>query len=396
MNSENQATDDYQQGPLHKGTASAERRDDPLTSSPNLKLIREGKHGSLLPTLATTGDAREVVKFLKKRPIGVTMVEAMNADQRRIFEPRKVSAYEFWGLVSRNGERLKLTPFGLELARRLEPEIRIYRAIIESTPPYRSALEWASQKNLEALMHGDVAHYWQLYHRQALGEYDERMIEAAVLSFFYVCQAAELGTVTIGKRGQRARLRVERDELVGYLKSGPTRFVVPAASGEKDEMSTATVTRGPAQTAASSGIEAAEGRRILISGAHGAKAIEQIKVILELVNCEAEIVQRAQQGMSPVDEILAASMRRSHAAIILVSDGDFVENQNGDYALGQDILVLIGAALVLYDRRVALVWDDRFTLPANLRGLDHCTFDGHELTWAAGVELMRFIKYFER
>src|SRR5215212_6391952 len=89
MNTEIHATDDHQESPPHEAAASADHRDDLHASSPNLKLIRESKRGSLLPTLATAADAREVVKFLKKRPIGVTMVEAMNADQRRIFEPRK-------------------------------------------------------------------------------------------------------------------------------------------------------------------------------------------------------------------------------------------------------------------------------------------------------------------
>src|SRR5687768_13593702 len=52
-----------------------------------------------LPILATAGDIREVVQFLKKKPRGVTIVEAMDADKKRVFEPRKVTAYEFWGII---------------------------------------------------------------------------------------------------------------------------------------------------------------------------------------------------------------------------------------------------------------------------------------------------------
>src|SRR5688572_24131927 len=83
-----------------------------------------------LPILATANDARELVRFLKKRPNGVTIVEAMNAEPRRIFDARKIAAYEFWGIIGRENERLVLTPLGEALAEALGPECRMHRDIL--------------------------------------------------------------------------------------------------------------------------------------------------------------------------------------------------------------------------------------------------------------------------
>src|SRR5215213_9302655 len=76
-------------------------------------------HAQTLPVLPTAGDVRELVRLLKKRAAGMTLVAAMNSEQKRIFDPRKLAAYEFWGIISRDGERIRLTALGAEIARQL-------------------------------------------------------------------------------------------------------------------------------------------------------------------------------------------------------------------------------------------------------------------------------------
>src|SRR5215213_1682244 len=60
-----------------------------------------GPRVEALPTLATPGDLREAVQYLKRRPAGVTLTAALGDAKRRVFEPRKVEAYEAWGFVAR-------------------------------------------------------------------------------------------------------------------------------------------------------------------------------------------------------------------------------------------------------------------------------------------------------
>ena len=64
-----------------------------------------------LPMLATAGDVREVVRLLKRKAGGITIIEGMDAI-KRVFDPRKVAAYEYWGLVTRKGDRLSLSALG--------------------------------------------------------------------------------------------------------------------------------------------------------------------------------------------------------------------------------------------------------------------------------------------
>ena len=118
-----------------------------------------------LPVLATPGDLREAVQYLKRKPTGVSVVEALADAKRRVFEPRKVAAYEAWGLVARRGERLLLTERGREFARRLDPETRAYRALLYSNPPYRAALAWIHRQGLDLVTYADVASY--LVHKVA-------------------------------------------------------------------------------------------------------------------------------------------------------------------------------------------------------------------------------------
>ena len=69
--------------------------------------------------------------------------------------------------------------------------------------------------------------------------------------------------------------------------------------------------------------------------------------------------------------------------------------ENGKYSVNENVLIGIGAAFVLYDRKVVLVWDKRLAIPSNLRSLYRCEFEGDEFSWSAGMKLMKAIKDFK-
>ncbi|MGH9935805.1 MAG: hypothetical protein ACREAM_06130, partial [Blastocatellia bacterium] len=98
---------------------------------------------SSLPALATASDVREAVMFLKRRPEGMTIVKAMSFEQRRLFDARKIEAYEYWGFIHKTGERIRLSPRGQQLARRIESEAGAFGRVLREIAPYRAALEWA-------------------------------------------------------------------------------------------------------------------------------------------------------------------------------------------------------------------------------------------------------------
>src|SRR5215218_8649393 len=158
-----------------------------------LRLLRPPKEepqDAALPVLATPGDLREAVQYLKRKPTGVSVVEALADAKRRVFEPRKVAAYEAWGVVARRGERLMLTGRGREFARTLEPQTRAYRALLDFNPLYRAALAWIHRQGLDLVTYADVAAYLGEEFGALLPADDPKGAEEGVICFFHLCQAA--------------------------------------------------------------------------------------------------------------------------------------------------------------------------------------------------------------
>jgi len=344
-----------------------------------------------LPLLATANDIRELVKFLKKKPAGATIVEAMDALKKRALDPRKIAAYEYWGIISRRGDRLKLSPLGEELARRLEPEAQIFRTLLNRTIFYRSVLEWADCEQLELVTHDDVAGYWREHHAEAIESSHEKVIEGNVISFFHLCQAAELGVMTVGKKGQPARLRVDRAELEAYLTT-TSLAVEPLAEDENAEPEPVTFidTKPPPPAALPP-----EPCRVFISHRNKAELADQLRVSLELADIASEIIERSESGARPLADRMFQAMRACQAGLIVVTDEDCCRDETGQLALKQSVLLEISAAFALYHRQLLLLWDQRVPVPDSLQGLSHCTHGGGALSWETGVQLVKMLKDFK-
>ena len=118
--------------------------------------------------------------------------------------------------------------------------------------------------------------------------------------------------------------------------------------------------------------------------------------MLEFANLDYEIAEEEESTAIPVPEKVLSAMRRSSAAIICVTADDEMRREDGTYSINENVLIEIGAAFVLYDRRVVLVWDRRLPIPSNLQGLYRCEFEGDELSWAAGMKLMKAVNQFRK
>ncbi|MDT5272459.1 MAG: hypothetical protein QOH49_4645 [Acidobacteriota bacterium] len=344
---------------------------------------KDESRGAALPVLATPGDLREAVQYLKRKPAGVSLVEALADARRRVFEPRKVAAYESWGLVARSGERLLLTRRGREFARTLEPETRAYRALLDSNPLYRAALAWIHREGLELVTYGDVAAYLKEEFGPLLASAGSKGAEEGIVCFFHLCQAAELGTLTIGKRGQPARMRVEREGLDEYVER---RGAARAREGTDE----------PTEDDEDHGDPSSGTCLFITYGGQPAHVVTQIQTVFELAGIKSHASERAPHGGAAVlvaDEA-AEVMRRCDAALVLLSAEDCRPDESGAPAVSQRALVEIGAASVLYERRVLLLLDAPAELPAGLASLPHATLGEGGLTWEVGIELLKAVRGF--
>lgn len=376
-------------------SSGAERGEEERSHALRLLGASPDEQPVTLPILATAGDVREVVQYLRKKPTGVSIVEALGDVKKRVFQPRKIAAYEFWGIISRQGgDRLHLTQLGWEFARKLAPETEAYRAVLDRTAPYRAVLEWIPTESLDLVTHKDVAAFWQRFGHLSPGQ-NHKTVEASVVCFFHLCQAAELGTVTIGKRGQPARLRVERDELNSFVEGRPTTQatepepadVAPSGFALPSERMAAPTTAAAAT---------AERVRFLIAGGAATRTVSHLQATLELLEIDHRTVVVNEEESFPYADEMFAAMRQCAAGMIVVTPDDCHTDGTGAPALKQRMLHLINTSFVLYDRRVALLWDKRIAFPIQLSSLPNFSLEGDALTWAAGVKMMRVIKDFQR
>ena len=377
-----------------KAHGHSPRPDAPATL--RLLTTKGEANGAQLPALATPGDLREAVQYLKRRPAGVTLAAALSDAKRRVFEARKVEAYESWGFVARRGERLLLTNLGRQFARTLEPETRAYRALLDSNPHYRAALEWIHREEMELVTYGDVVVFLRERFAPLLSPDDEKLTEDGVICFFHLCQAAELGTLTIGKRGQPARLRVEREGLADYVerrgaaqRAAAPQQHTPGAPGRGGE-------RGEADDLSAADADAERTCLYITYSNQPPHVVAQIQTAFELAGIKSQTSQRTAPGEAAVlvaDEA-AEVMRRCDAALVLLSKDDCRPDESGTPAVTERALVEIGAACVLYDRRVLLLLDGTFELPAALAALPRVMLGERGLTWEAGIELLKAVRGF--
>ncbi|MCE5342030.1 MAG: nucleotide-binding protein [Eubacteriales bacterium] len=371
----------------------------------------------LLPIIASPNDVLQVVQFLKTRAIGCTLEDAKVVIDKKLLDHRKINAYIIWGLVYRDGDKLKLSELGKRLARVSETEYPdIFSSVIRSINPYHSALEWAFyQKDINSITNVDIASFWYENKKFSLDSENENTLKDMAVCYFKVCMAAGIGILTIGRRGQQTRLDLDRNQLGQYIGGSS---LIPTA--KDDEIATIAEHPGiesessPASplsslkdslnktepNAPSSQADALPALdvpiRIFISHGKNMEIVEQIKTLIELANLDYEIVVETETAAIPIPEKVFGAMRRCNSAVICVSADENDKKEDGSYDINRNVLIEIGSAFVLYDKKVILVWDKRIAIPTNLQGLYRCEYTGDELSWGPGIKLMKALNGFKR
>jgi hypothetical protein len=179
---------------------------------------------------------------------------------------------------------LKLTPVGWEFARSLDPEAVMYRLLLCRTPLYRACLGWLYGEATDVVNQDEVISYWRAHHPEGLGpeRNDDR---GHAVSFFHLCQAAELGTMTIGKRGQPARLRLLREELHALFHHGGAH--PPAAVDVRTRIGPRRPKPGPLTR---------DAQRVFVSVCAGTEVGGQLRELFELCGVEVSLVARGGSG----------------------------------------------------------------------------------------------------
>lgn len=357
-----------------------------------------------LPILTTAEDVMSMVGYLKTKPTGATSTEAKAVIDKPLLDPRKINAYMTWGIIQKEGERMKLAPRGWEIARKTKPLTNTFREVLDSIAPYRSALEWAHHQGFDQMSNVDVAAHWHEHHNDHLGTSNENSIKDQAVCFLRIAAAADLGTFTLGRKGQATRLTLSRESLKQYIEAGPSAppWVDPTtdhlsdADNKADLHPEVPVTTPLVQREVNQATETPLEMKVFISHGKNMELVDQVETMLSLADVKSEVAVKEEAPAIPVPDKVFNAMKKCQAAIIVVAVEEARKDGTGQYSINENVLIEIGAAFVLYDRRVVLLWDRRLPVPSNLQGLYRCEFEGDDLNWGAGMKLMKAIKGFKQ
>lgn len=132
--------------------------------------------------------------------------------------------------------------------------------------------------------------------------------------------------------------------------------------------------------------------------AHGKNRglLEQVKQVVTFGQLTPVVADEREATAIPVPEKVIGAMHSCQAGIIIVSADTKVPDGNGGekFHINENVLIEIGAATVLYRKKVILLWDKRIDVPSNLQGLYRCEFEGDTLDWDTGVKLQNTLTEF--
>jgi predicted nucleotide-binding protein len=163
------------------------------------------------------------------------------------------------------------------------------------------------------------------------------------------------------------------------------------SAGQEPDETKDIIPAAPPKLPAATKPAAPDGFKVFISHSKNTAMVDQVKDVLDLYDIDYEVAVEEETAAIPVPTKVMASMRRCQAGIVMVTADE--QNKNGDgYTINTNVLIEIGAAFVLYDQGVILVWDRRLKVPSNLQGLYRIDFEGAELSFATGTRLAKPVK----
>jgi len=352
-----------------------------------------------LPVKTTAQDVLNVARYLGTKPTGATPDE-LKAAAKKVSDGRKLAAFTAWGLIAREEGKIRLT----ERGRRLNGggQQQVFLEILDGNRAYRSVLDWLNFNQPGAVTANDVAVHWHENHRDMVGDANDNTLRENAVCFFNIAEAAGLGRMVVGRAGASTRLSVELHALSEHISAGPAS--PPLSDGQIESEEGQDEANEAEEKPKEDTLPAAlppltpqqDQMRVFISHGHNTEIVDQISTMLELADIKSEIAIAEETTAIPVPDKVLDAMRRCQAGIIAVTVDPEKKDANGNFTLNENVLIEIGAAFVLYERRVILVWDKRLPVPSNLQGLYRCTFEGDELSWSSGMKLMKAIQNFKK
>lgn len=135
-------------------------------------------------------------------------------------------------------------------------------------------------------------------------------------------------------------------------------------------------------------------KNIFIShGKNNTKIIKQLKEIIDYGEMTPIISVERETTAIPVPDKVFDDMRTCSAGIIHIDLEEVALEDGTTYKkLNENVLIEIGAAIALYNKRVILLCKKGTSLPSNLQGLYKSEYEGNELSGTSVMKLLKTLK----
>lgn len=349
-----------------------------------------------LPIRTTLDDINAVCGYLMTKPIGATLAEAKAVVDNKRLDGRKLAALKFWGFIEDDGSRMKITDRGRWSVRNSgSSQNEALREVVRQVRPYGAVVERVAHRREETIAATEVAAYWHEYFRNDVSD-SEKILNDQAVCFFQVAQGADLGTLTIGRRGMPTRFDFDADAIRVFVDalSADTQHSLPTDdSAEVNDLTEAVgvdFEHGEAANAAT------RGNRVFITHGEDRNILNQVKELVTYGKFEPVVAMEHETAAKPVPQKVMSDMRTCGAAVIHVSAESVLYDEEGNEVpqINENVLIEIGAAMALYGDKFVLLVEEGVSLPSNLQGLYECRYEGDELNMSTTMKLLRAFSEF--
>lgn len=135
--------------------------------------------------------------------------------------------------------------------------------------------------------------------------------------------------------------------------------------------------------------------KVFVSHGKNKKILELVQKILRYGRFEPVVAEEEETIAVPVSDKVLDSMRQCKYGLMNISLDNKEKREDSSYGVNQNVLIEVGAAFVLYNKRVILLCDKRVTIPSNLQGLYRCEYEGDELDGTTTMKLLETLTKFK-
>ena len=347
-----------------------------------------------LPIRTTLDDLEAICSYLSTKPTGATLAEAKAVVDKKRLDGRKLSALRCWGLIEDEGDRMKVSDRGRRAVKDAgAARSGVLRDVIRGIEPYRAVVERAMLRRDAMISAIEVAAHWHEHFKSEVSTSDKTLNDQAVC-FFQIAQGADLGVLTIGRKGMPTRFDFDAEAIRLFVEASSSTGVQTVSEAVTDSPSSSSEV-AVQETSTTAGTKART-NRVFITHGKNLTILDQVKELVTYGKLEPVVAMEHETPAKPVPKKVMDDMRTCQAAVIHVGAERVLQEQNGNEIrlINENVLIEIGAAMALYEDKFALLVEEGVELPSNLQGLYECRYSGDELNMPATMKLLKALSEF--